>query len=74
MVVHRRQLPILEPCKGFEPAVGSTGDGGFCTRCRKQVHDVSAMRESELRRFLAARVGTEVCLAYRVDDRGRVNH
>jgi hypothetical protein len=30
------------------------------------------MRESELRRFLAARVGTRVCLSYRTDDAGRL--
>ncbi len=71
VVIHRRQLPIANPCEGFEPAPGSvSGGGGFCTRCSKQVHDVSAMRESELRRFLAERTTPTVCLAYRVDARG----
>lgn len=72
MAVHRRQLPLAYQCKGFVPAPGSTGDGGFCERCQRQVHDVSAMRESELRRLLAAHAGGTVCLAYRVDDHGRV--
>lgn len=72
MTVFRRQLPLAYRCDGFVPAPGSTGEGGFCEQCRKQVHDVSAMRESELRRLLAAHAGGTVCLAYRVDDRGRV--
>lgn len=72
MGLHRRQLPILSPCEDFAPAPGSVDEGGFCERCRKQVHDASAMSEAELRRFLAARVGTEVCLSYRTDARGRL--
>lgn len=72
MAVHRRQLPLAYQCEGFVPAPGSTGEGGFCERCRRQVHDVSAMRESELRRLLAAHAGGTVCLAYRTDARGRV--
>ena len=72
MAVHRRQLPLAYPCKGFVPAPGSTGEGGFCERCQKEVHDVSAMRESELRRLLAAHAGGTVCLAYRTDAHGRV--
>jgi hypothetical protein len=72
MVIHRRQLPIVGRCEGFVPAPGSTATGGFCERCQQEVHDVSAMRESELRRFLAARVGTEVCVSYRTDAEGRL--
>lgn len=72
MAVHRRQLPIVDHCEAFVPAPGSADEGGFCERCQKQVHDVSAMRESELRRFLAARVGTQVCLSYRTDAHGRL--
>lgn len=73
MSVHRRQLPIASPCEGFQPAPGSAeGLGGYCQRCRKTVHDVSAMRESELRRFIAARVGQTVCVAYRVDAHGGI--
>ena len=47
-------------------------EAGYCTRCRKHVHDLSAMRASELRRFLARRVGTEICVSYRVDPKGIV--
>lgn len=72
MPVHRRQLPLAYQCEGFVPAAGSAGDGGLCERCQRQVHDVSAMRESELRRLMAKHAGGTVCLAYRVDDRGRV--
>lgn len=72
MVVHRRHLPLAHRCEGFVPAPGSAGDGGFCERCQQPVHDVSAMRESDLRRLLAAHAGTTVCLAYRADARGRV--
>jgi hypothetical protein len=72
VVVHRRQLPIVGRCEDFVPPPGATDEGGFCERCHKQVHDVSAMHEPELRRFLAARVGTRVCLSYRTDDAGRL--
>lgn len=72
MTVHRRHLPLAYRCEGFVPAPGSTGDGGFCERCSTQVHDVSAMREGELRRLLARHAGGTVCLAYRTDARGRV--
>ncbi len=72
MAVLRRHLPLAHRCEGFVPAPGSAGDGGFCERCQQPVHDVSAMRESDLRRLLAAHAGTTVCLAYRADARGRV--
>lgn len=72
MAVHRRQLPLAYRCEGFVPAPGAAGEGGFCEQCQKQVHDVSAMRESELRRLLAAHAGGTVCLAYRFDASGRV--
>jgi hypothetical protein len=72
VVVHRRQLPIVGHCEDFVPQAGAADEGGFCERCRKQVHDVSAMHESQLRRFLAARVGTRVCLSYRTDAHGQL--
>jgi hypothetical protein len=70
MVVHRRHLPIAEHCEAFVPAPGSADEGGFCERCQQPVHDASAMTEPELRRFLAAREGTRVCLSYHTDARG----
>lgn len=73
MAVHRRQLPIVGPCDGFLPAPGSErGEGGFCERCQREVHDVSSMRESELHALVTAHVGQGVCLSYRVDRRGYV--
>lgn len=72
MAIHRRHLPLAYRCEGFVPAPGSTGDGGFCEQCQKQVHDVSAMREGELRRLLARHAGGTVCLAYRTDARGHL--
>jgi hypothetical protein len=72
VAVHRRHLPLAYQCDGFVPAPGSSGDGGFCERCQERVHDVSTMRESELRRLLAAHAGGTVCLSYRTDARGQV--
>jgi hypothetical protein len=63
---------VLGPCDGFVPGPGSAHEGGSCERCLEQVHDVSAMRESELRQFLAARAGTRVCVSYRTDADGRL--
>jgi hypothetical protein len=67
-VVHRRMLPIAEPCHAFRPEPGAS----FCNKCEKHVHDLSAMTEREAERFLAARVGEQICVSYRTAKDGTI--
>jgi hypothetical protein len=68
--VHRRALPIANPCDVFRPGAGRT----FCDKCEKHVHDLSAMTEREAKRFLSAHEGREICVAYRSRRDGTVVH
>jgi hypothetical protein len=66
--VHRRTLPIAEPCQVFRPTPGHT----FCSQCEKHVHDISAMTKREATRFLAANAGKTICIAYRARRDGSI--
>jgi hypothetical protein len=66
--VHRRSLPIAEPCQVFRPRAGHT----FCGKCEKHVHDISAMTKREASRFLAANAGKSICIAYRAAKDGTI--
>ena len=59
--MHRRTLPIADPCTAFRPEPGKS----FCDKCEKHVHDLSAMTRREAERFLGAHVGERICVAYR---------
>jgi len=59
--MHRRSLPIAEPCRAFAP----TADRSWCPNCERQVHDLSEMTASQLRHFLTRHDGRRVCVAYR---------
>ena len=66
--VHRRALPIADPCHAFRPQPGRT----FCGKCEKHVHDLSAMTSREAARFLAAHAGQQICVAYRTAADGTI--
>jgi hypothetical protein len=66
--VHRRTLPIADPCTAFRPEPGKS----FCDKCEKHVHDLSAMTQREAERFLAARVGEQICVSYRTAKDGTI--
>ena len=68
MALSRRQLTILRPCQVFTPSPGRS----FCGECREHVHDLSAMREREAERFLAAHADEPLCIAYRLRADGTV--
>jgi hypothetical protein len=61
-------LPIAEPCHAFRPEPGES----FCNKCEKHVHDLSAMTQREAERFLAARVGEQICVSYRTARDGTI--
>lgn len=66
--MHRRTLPIADPCHAFRPEPGKS----FCDKCEKHVHDLSAMTKREAERFLAAHVGEKICVAYRTAKDGSI--
>ncbi len=66
--MHRRTLPIADPCRAFRPEPGKT----FCDKCEKHVHDLSAMTRREAERFLASHVGERICVAYRTSRDGSI--
>lgn len=66
--MHRRTLPIADPCHAFRPEPGKS----FCGKCEKHVHDLSAMTKREAERFLAAHAGQKICVAYRTAKDGSI--
>ncbi|HWB80361.1 MAG TPA: hypothetical protein VG755_35595 [Nannocystaceae bacterium] len=72
MALHRRQLPIVSPCDGFEGREATDREPAFCTRCAKPVHDLSRLTEREVVTLLARHVGGGLCLSYRTRDDGAI--
>ena len=70
--MHRRQLPILDPCSEDYEAMTPEGTSRRCARCQTSVHDLSAMSRAEARRFLLRHRGQQVCMRYRWDAHGEV--
>jgi len=68
MVVHRRDLPIADPCTALPTESGE----GFCNRCQKYVHDLSAMTERAALRMLATATPGGLCVSYRVGPNGAI--
>lgn len=66
--MHRRRLPLLDPCRSPDPPENSA----FCTACEKQVHDLSAMTEAQARRFLRRHAGERMCVRYVTNVSGTV--
>lgn len=54
--------------------VGPGGARRFCFACSKSVHDLSEMTEAEARELLAAKADEEICIAYALDEAGRIEH
>lgn len=72
VALHRRQLPIVSPCDGFEGREATDREPAFCTRCAKPVHDLSRLTEREVVGLLARHVGGELCLSYRTHEDGAI--
>lgn len=72
VALHRRQLPIVSPCDGFEGREATDREPAFCTRCAKPVHDLSRLTEREVVGLLARHAGGELCLSYRTREDGAI--
>lgn len=68
--MHRRSLPIAQPCHEDFDAMEPQGSRRFCDRCQTPVHDLSAMTRTEARDFLRQRQGQQVCVRYRTESDG----
>jgi hypothetical protein len=66
MPLFAASLPIVRPCPD-RAAYDREGDeaSSWCNGCGKVVHDLSAMRERDVRELLARSVGTSICVDYR---------
>jgi hypothetical protein len=72
--MHQRRLPLAFSCpQSLDDMPRVSGTERWCTVCRKRVHELSSMRESEARALLrAARKKGRTCVDYRADEHGSV--
>jgi hypothetical protein len=72
--MHQRRLPLAYSCPQSLDGMPRISEAErWCSICRKRVHELSNLRESEARRLLrAGKKRGRMCVNYRVDDRGRV--
>lgn len=68
--VHRRQLPIHQPCDENFEAMRGTVERRFCQACEHHVHDLSRLTEAEARALV--RGPGRVCVRYRVGPDGYI--
>lgn len=72
MGLTRRQLPIASPCQEFVGRRATATEPAYCTRCEKNVHDLSRLTEREVVTLLAKHLGTRVCVSYRAHADGSI--
>jgi hypothetical protein len=70
--MHRRSLPIANPCSQPFASMRGGESRRFCDSCRKDVHDLSAMTRVDAERFLAEHAGQRVCVRYRASHTGEL--
>ncbi|MFV8749083.1 carboxypeptidase regulatory-like domain-containing protein [Nannocystaceae bacterium ST9] len=71
--MHRRRLPIVDPCTRSLAAMPLRAAGRrWCETCEHEVLDLSALSEAEARAVLRAKLGESICVAYRVDSSGEL--
>jgi hypothetical protein len=69
--MHRRHLPIAEPCSNDWKAMKGSCAVRFCGACSKNVYNLSMLTEREAKEALAVRP-KDVCVRYHVDAKGDV--
>ncbi|HZS37623.1 MAG TPA: hypothetical protein VFF06_12390 [Polyangia bacterium] len=69
--MHKRALPILNPCREDWDEMRRDGAGRHCARCDYTVVDLSQLTEREAKRVVANRRG-KLCVRYRVDGEGEL--
>ncbi|HWB77554.1 MAG TPA: hypothetical protein VG755_21460 [Nannocystaceae bacterium] len=72
MGLTRRQLPIASPCQEFVGRRATATEPAYCTRCEKNVHDLSRLTEPEVITLLARNIGKRVCVSYRTGADGSI--
>lgn len=65
-------IEIPEPCHADWDKMRPEERGRFCFDCRKKVHDLSAMTETEAERFVDASANDDICVSYRHDEDGGI--
>lgn len=72
--MRRLHLPIQDPCHENWDAMSLEGDARrFCGVCTKQVHDLSALTETQARAVLAEESAKgRVCVRYKADGDGNI--
>ena len=68
--MRRDELSIAVPCHVDWDTMTARGRSRFCGACKKHVHDLSRMTESEARTLLGGR--SDLCVRYAIDDLGGV--
>jgi hypothetical protein len=66
----RSDLPIASPCNKDWDTMTPAGRKRFCSDCKKHVHDLSCMSQTEARAFLNEHVGETLCVRYAVNNAG----
>lgn len=73
MGMHRRQLPILQPCPAdwgaMRPVSASTR---HCEQCSLEVHTLEGMTEAQANALLIAHQHERLCIRYRFDPAGHI--
>lgn len=70
--MHKDSLPIAKPCHVDFDAMTRGDKSRFCGACKKQVHELTKLTESEARTLLAAPSAEGLCVRYVHDDLGHV--
>jgi|SRR5579862_2946377 len=69
--MHKRQLPIVNPCDESWSDMRPDGRGRRCERCDYTVVDLSTLSEREARKVVGAARG-RLCVRYLVDESGEL--
>ncbi len=70
--MHKDSLPIAKPCHVDFDAMTRGDKSRFCGACKKHVHELTKLTESEARALLAAPSAEGLCVRYVHDDLGHV--
>lgn len=71
--MHKRHLPIAQPCHEDFGAMHDQGSGRrHCDSCEKSVHNFSDLTEGEARGLLKRHTTSRVCVRYRTNASGEI--
>lgn len=72
--MHVQDAPIGDPCGASSDVFTPNAKGDYCHRCRKQVHDLSAMTAEAAVAFVELNRERDVCVSYWVNGNGHLEH